>query len=165
MIIQKKQRYYIQEVDCLTGKEDEKGRNRILTQYVTETTWYVLLIPIFSTRVITASSQKGAIMLKTVTYNTETHVLVPREPTEKWRLKLATGDCEWDTAYDVIRAVINAAPEYTEDTKENKLLDAIQKRNNPRIPYGSCFKCGIETNEIWCVKGIGHYKCLMENEK
>lgn len=52
--------------------------------------------------------------LRTITFDDSIYKLVPLEPSEEWRLKLARGKCEWDTAYDVISDVIAAAPEYQE---------------------------------------------------
>ena len=59
-------------------------------------------------------------MIRTVTYDTATHKIVPKEPNEEWRLKLAQGKCEWDTAFDVINDVIAAAPEYQEPEELKK---------------------------------------------
>ena len=54
-------------------------------------------------------------MIRTITFDDEKYKLVPLEPTEAWRFKLALGKCEWDTAFDVISDVIAAAPEYKEE--------------------------------------------------
>lgn len=50
--------------------------------------------------------------LRTITFDDSTHKIVPLEISEEWRLNLARGNCEWDTAGDVITDVIQAAPEY-----------------------------------------------------
>ena len=72
--------------------------------------------------------------LRTATYDDSKFKIVPIEPSEEWRLKLAKGKCEWDTAFDVITDVIAAAPEYQDTCTDGGKCGA----------GGYCKDCGQE---------------------
>ena len=66
--------------------------------------------------------------LVTITVDLDTHVVVPKEPTEEWHLKLAKDRCEWDTGLDVIADVIAAAPPYQSEQVNNMVWIPVSER-------------------------------------
>lgn len=89
-------------------------------------------------------------MLKTITYDTETHVLVPREPTSN--MVESSFECagithpigprgERKRIYIAYHSMINAAPEYPEDTKDQPVLFKNRLTEKQRIVFD--FICGF----------------------